>query len=152
MADQPILIAFDGSENAAHAIAIAGELFGGGPAQIVHAWEPVASAAARAAVYAAAYDDSNVLVDAERKQAAAVAQRGIELATAAGFDASGEAVSGNGPIWGTIVDRIEELKPRLVVMGTRGLTGLRSTIVGSVSHNVASHSSVPVLTVPLARS
>jgi nucleotide-binding universal stress UspA family protein len=151
MADRPILIAYDGSENAAHAIAVAGELLGGGRAEVVHAWEPIASAAARAAVYAAAFDDSNAATDAERDRAAQVAGRGIELANAAGFDARGAAISGSGPLWQTIVERIDDLQPRVVVMGTRGLTGLRSALAGSVSRNVTSHSTRPVLTVPLGR-
>lgn len=155
MARHTILIAYDGSDNAAHAIAVAGELFASAgeqvAAEVVHAWEPVSSAAARSAVYAVAYDDSAELVDRERKAAGELTERGVELAIAAGFDARGHSRSGSGPIWGTIVDAIEELDPRLVVMGTRGLTGLRSALAGSVSHHVTSHSRVPVLTVPLAR-
>jgi nucleotide-binding universal stress UspA family protein len=147
-----ILIAYDGSENADHAIDVAAALFGGGAAEIIHAWEPVSSAAARSAVYAIGYDDSPGLLQGERERAEAVAARGVERARSAGFEAGGEAVSGSGPIWATIVDRAAELRPRLIVMGTRGLTGLRSAVAGSVSHAVSSHSTFPVLTVPLARS
>jgi nucleotide-binding universal stress UspA family protein len=145
----PVLIAYDGSDNADHAIDVAGALLGGGPAEIVHAWEPVSSAAARSAVYAIAYDDSGVMLERERALAEEIAQRGVARAAAAGFDATGGARSGSGPLWQTIVERAEELRPRIVVMGTRGLTGVRSALVGSVSHHVASHSQVPVLTVPL---
>ncbi|MCW2953898.1 MAG: hypothetical protein JWQ48_3068 [Conexibacter sp.] len=152
MADRPILIAYDGSDNAAHAIDVAAELLGGGRAEVAHAWEPVASAAARAAVYAVAMDSSNAAVEAERERAAQVARRGIELAAAAGFDAGGAAIRGDGPLWQTLVERIDELQPRVVVMGTRGLTGLRSALAGSVSRNVTSHSNRPVLTVPLERT
>jgi nucleotide-binding universal stress UspA family protein len=149
MNDRPILIAYDGSANADHAIAVAGELLGGGVAEVVHAWEPVSSAAARAAVYVVTYDDVSDTYDLEQEQAQQVAARGVELARAAGFDASGCAISGSGPLWATIVDRVEQLQPRLVVMGTRGLTGLRSAFAGSVSHHVTSHVAQPVLTVPL---
>jgi nucleotide-binding universal stress UspA family protein len=144
-----VLIAYDGSANADHAIDVAGALLGGGPAEIVHAWEPVSSAAARSAVYAIAYDDSGALVERERELAGEVADAGVARAIAAGFDATGAARSGSGPLWQTIVERAEELRPRLIVMGTRGLTGVRSALVGSVSHHVASHAAVPVLTVPL---
>jgi nucleotide-binding universal stress UspA family protein len=149
MAITPILIAYDGSANADHAIDVAAELFGGGPAEIVHAWEPVASAAARFAVYALAYDSSNESVARERELAAQTAQRGVDRAKAAGFDATGAAYSGDGALWSTIVDRADALQPRVIVMGTRGLTGIRSTLAGSVSHQVASHAGQPVLTVPL---
>lgn len=145
----PVLIAYDGSDNADHAIDVAAALLGGGPAEIVHAWEPVSSAAARSAIYAIAYDDSGVMLQRERDAAEATAQTGVDRAKAAGFDATGAARSGTGPLWQTIVERAEELQPRLIVMGTRGLTGVRSALLGSVSHHVGSHADVPVLTVPL---
>lgn len=144
-----VLIAYDGSSNADHAIDVAGALLGGGRAEIVHAWEPVSSAAARSAVYAVAYDTSGAMVEREHEYAAEVAARGVARAKAAGFDAEGAAYSGSGPLWQTIVARADEVSPRLIVMGTRGLTGVRSALLGSVSHHVTSHAHVPVLTVPL---
>lgn len=156
MPPHKILIAYDGSDNAAHAIAVAGEFFAGDDgrvaADVVHAWEPIASAAARSSIYAVPYDDPTTLVERERRQAQTVADRGVELATAAGFDARGYSRSSNGPLWASIVDAIDELEPQLVVVGTRGLTGLRSALSGSVSHHVTSHSPVPVFTVPLERA
>lgn len=144
-----VLIAYDGSANADHAIDVAGALLGGGRAEIVHAWEPLSSAAARSAIYALAYDESGATLERERELADERAQAGVARARAAGFDATGEARSGTGPLWQTIVERAEELQPRLIVMGTRGLTGVRSALAGSVSHHVTSHADVPVLTVPL---
>lgn len=144
-----VLIGYDGSAGADHAIDVAGALLSGGRAEIVHAWEPVSSAAARSAVYAVAYDTSGAMVERERELADAVAARGVARAQAAGFDATGGAHSGAGPLWQTIVARAEEVSPRLIVMGTRGLTGVRSALLGSVSHHVTSHAHVPVLTVPL---
>jgi nucleotide-binding universal stress UspA family protein len=152
MSTAPILIAYDGSANADHAIDVAAELFGGGPAEVVHAWEPVASAAARVAVYALAYDGSNDTVDRERELAQATVQRGVDRAQAAGFDATGIAIAGDGALWATIVDRADAVAPKAIVMGTRGLTGIRSALVGSVSHQVSSHASQPVLTVSLKPS
>jgi nucleotide-binding universal stress UspA family protein len=149
MPDDVILIAYDGSDNADHAIAVAGTLFPGATAEVVHAWEPMSAAYANAGVYVLAYDDAPDEVDAEHDAAVAIARRGVAAAKAAGFDASGVTVSASGPIWSAIVDRAAEVRPRLVVMGTRGLTGLRSALAGSVSHHVTSHAAVPVLTVPL---
>jgi nucleotide-binding universal stress UspA family protein len=151
MSPRPVLIAYDGSENADRAIAVAGELLGGGPAHVVHAYEPITSAAARSAVYAVALDATGEITQREAEQAGQVAARGIELAKAAGFEATGGARSGSGPLWATIVDVADELDPRVIVLGTRGLTGLRSALSGSVSHAVASHAVQPVLTVPLHR-
>jgi nucleotide-binding universal stress UspA family protein len=149
--DGPILIGYDGSANADYAIDVAAQLFGGGVAEVLHAWEPVSSAGIRSSVYAIAYDDSGDMLAREQALAEEVADRGVARATAAGFTATGGARSGSGPLWQTVVERAEELHPRLIVLGTRGLTGIRSALSGSVSHMVASHADVPVLTIPLAR-
>jgi Universal stress protein family len=50
--------------------------------------------------------------------------------------------------WRTIVDAAERDGADLVVMGTRGLSGVRSALLGSVSHKVVQHVLCPVLIVP----
>jgi hypothetical protein len=50
--------------------------------------------------------------------------------------------------WRTIVDAAERACADLVVMGTRGLSGVRSALLGSVSHKVVQHVLCPVLIVP----
>jgi nucleotide-binding universal stress UspA family protein len=52
MSNGRILIAYDGSENARHAIEVAAAEIGVGPATVLHAWEPLSSASSRLAVYA----------------------------------------------------------------------------------------------------
>jgi nucleotide-binding universal stress UspA family protein len=82
------------------------------------------------------------------EQAQAKAEEGATLARDAGFDATAVAIQGDGPVARTLVDYIDAHRPRVVVMGTRGLTGLRALATGSVSRGVASHARVPVLIVP----
>jgi nucleotide-binding universal stress UspA family protein len=147
--DRPILFAYDGSPNADRAIDVAAELLGGGRAELVHAWEPAYSAAARSAVYLYGAIETEAAFDEEQNRARLVAERGAERARAAGFDVHATAVSGNAPVWHTLDQQIAAIDPRLVVMGSRGLTGVRAAM-GSVSHHVASHAAVPVLTVPPA--
>jgi nucleotide-binding universal stress UspA family protein len=143
----PILIAYDGSDNAQHAILVAAALLGGGQAGVVHAWEPISSASGRLAFYAYLADGSDEL-QYEAEQSQAVAEEGAALARKAGFDASATAIRGLGPIWATLCDYVNEERPSVVVMGTRGLSGVRGLLSGSVSHGVAAHSHVPVLIVP----
>jgi nucleotide-binding universal stress UspA family protein len=146
--ERPILIAYDGSENAKHAIRVAAALLGGGTAQVVHAWEPLSSASSRLAVYAFMANAGSEELDYERAQAEAKAEEGAALARQSGFDAVGAAIDGLGPIWATLFEYVNEQRPRLVVMGTRGLTGFRGMLAGSVSHGVTAHSHAPVLVIP----
>ena len=110
-ANNDIVIAYDGSENARHAITVAAGQIGPRHADVVHVWEPLASA---------------------------------------GFDAEPVTLRTEGPIASGISDYANEHAPSLVVMGTRGLSGAKSLLLGSVSHYVAQHLSVPVLIVPPA--
>ncbi|GIP31473.1 universal stress protein [Paenibacillus sp. J2TS4] len=47
----------------------------------------------------------------------------------------------------TILQYVEEEGFDVIVIGSRGLGGIREFVLGSVSHNVAQHSKVPVLIV-----
>jgi nucleotide-binding universal stress UspA family protein len=46
-----------------------------------------------------------------------------------------------------IIETIEQDKPDLVVIGSKGLTGIKKVVVGSVSNKVLNHTDVPVLVV-----
>jgi nucleotide-binding universal stress UspA family protein len=78
--------------------------------------------------------------------ARAVMQRGVELATAAGFQAEGRLEEGKP--WRTIRRVADELDARPIVLGARGLGRVESMLLGSVSIAVVFHSSWPVLVVP----
>jgi nucleotide-binding universal stress UspA family protein len=145
---KPILIAYDGSEHVKHAIKVAAAELGGGPAEVVHAWEPLASASSRLAVYAFIAGAAPLELEYERQQAESKAEEGAELARQVGFEASAVAIECDGPVAAVLIDYINRHRPRLVVMGTRGLTGLRSVVAGSVSRSVCAHAHVPVLIVP----
>jgi nucleotide-binding universal stress UspA family protein len=144
-----IVIAYDGSENARHAIAVAARELGPRDAEVVHAWEPLASATSRLAIYAVAFGGAaEDEVDLEAERARATAEEGARVAREAGFDAKPITLRSDGPVADAIVRYVEERAPRIVVMGTRGLSGARSVIAGSVSHQVTQHVRTAVLTVP----
>lgn len=145
-----VVIAYDGSDNARHAITVAAQELGPRRADVLHVWEPFASATTRLAIYATLVGATGDEVELEAKRAQAIADEGAKFARDAGFDATAVALRTEGPTAAAIVDYITEHKPSLVVMGTRGLSGLHSAIVGSVSHQVVEHLSVPVLVVPPA--
>jgi nucleotide-binding universal stress UspA family protein len=146
-----IVIAYDGSDNARYAIAVAARELGNRHAEVVHAWEPLASATSRLAIYAVTFGGSagnEIELEAERAQA--TADEGAKVAREAGFDAEAIALRSNGPVADALVEYVEEHDPQVVVLGTRGLSGVRSAIAGSVSHHVTQNVRTPVLTVPPA--
>src|SRR6266704_547943 len=58
-----------------------------------------------------------------------------------------EVVIGEGNIWEVVSKLIKEKEIDLVVLGTRGRTGLGKTILGSVAEQILRQSPCPVLTV-----
>jgi nucleotide-binding universal stress UspA family protein len=138
-----VLIAYDGSVQANHAITIAGSLLRGGRAHVLHVWEPLSDLSGLAL--------SGVVPDEdEESRAREIAQAGAALARLEGFDADAEAVRSGGHPARTIEEVAERIEPDLIVLGSRGLHGLQAVLKGSVSRHVGSHVSSPVLIVPPA--
>jgi nucleotide-binding universal stress UspA family protein len=150
----PILIAYDGSENARHVIAWAGEFFARRPTVVLYAWEPVERVAA---LHAGVGSTSGLSANASVRDADAwghaaaehVAAEGAALARQAGLHAEPRIAQGALPIWELIVRAADEVGASLIVLGSRGLRGLRSLVLGSVSHQVVHHAHHPVLIAPL---
>jgi EmrB/QacA subfamily drug resistance transporter len=142
-----ILIAFDGSENARHAISVAARELGGGRAAVLHVWEPLAGVTPAVAAPTLAASAGGAQTEDEADRAAATAEEGAALARAAGFDAAAHSLRTDGSIGKAIVDYADRHPMRLVVIGTRGLSGVRSALTGSVTQHVTQHVHVPVLAV-----
>ncbi len=145
MNDAPILICYDGSDDARRAIDAAADLLGPRRAVILDMGPPLTAAESLAVMApvapGAAFEELNE--DDARQRARA----GAELAQRAGFVA--EARSGlAAPTWEGIVDTADEIDAALIVLGSRGLKGAREVFEGSVSHDVAEHAGRPVLIVP----
>jgi nucleotide-binding universal stress UspA family protein len=136
---KPILLCYDGSDDAFRAIELAGSLFPGQSAVVLSVWEKygVLSGIQR--------------VDDELMQAATqqMAGDGKERAEGAGFSpVTAVALEAEHGVATAIIDAADEQDAALVVMGTRGNTGIRSLLLGSVSHSVAHHAHRPLLIVP----
>jgi nucleotide-binding universal stress UspA family protein len=57
------------------------------------------------------------------------------------------AIEAAGPVWKTIVEIADRDDAATIVMGSRGLTGLRAMLLGSVSSAVVHHADRPTLIV-----
>jgi nucleotide-binding universal stress UspA family protein len=144
----PILIAFDGSDGARAAVATAAKLLGERPAVVLAVWEPVAAtvAAARVAVPDSVIEGALVGLDeAAERAAAALAQEGATLARGGGLAAEPAVRQAGGNVWSTIIEAAEEHDAAAVVVGSRGRSGIRSALLGSVSTGVVHHCRRPVL-------
>ena len=146
------LLCFDGSDDAANAIAVAGVLLGPREAKVLTVWEPMAvwqpydPAAVLSAGVSRLSSERLGLDEIAREIAQATMQRGVELAREAGFNASGELKSGKA--WRAICDAAEEIRAEPIVLGARGLSRVQSLLLGSVSAAVAAHAERAVLVVP----
>jgi nucleotide-binding universal stress UspA family protein len=148
MAEAPILICYDGSPGAARAIDAAAALLGRRRAVVLDVAPPLTTAESVAAISpvvpGGAFEELNTA------DAAQVAARGAELARSSGFEATARGALG-APTWEGVVDVADELNAAVIVIGSRGLSGLRETLDGSLSHEVAQHAGRPVLIVPPPR-
>jgi nucleotide-binding universal stress UspA family protein len=146
-----ILIAYDGSVDAKSAIARAGELFAGEAATILSVWEPFEGVLARTGAGfsgAAGLVDYGVIDRGYEDTARERAEEGAGLARTAGLNARADVRRREGTIAAAILREADRAEVRVVVMGTRGLTGIKSAFLGSVSHAVLQRADRPVLVVP----
>jgi nucleotide-binding universal stress UspA family protein len=145
-ADGPLLLCFDGSEDATHAIERAGALFVGRPALVVTVWESTAGLGSFAGLGATASMVNFVEFDrAAAEDGGRVAEEGVRVAREAGLEAEPLAVKATGPVWQAIIEIADRYDAATIVLGSRGLTGIRSMLLGSVSSAVANHADRPIL-------
>jgi nucleotide-binding universal stress UspA family protein len=143
--DEPILICYDGSEGARRAIAAAAALLNDRRAVVIDDG-PVMVAQG----YSALASDAPYVDDRGFEDALGRGNEGAELARKASLRA--EARAGiETPTWRGIVEAADEIGAAAIVLGSRGLTGLREPLERSVSHQVAKHAGRPVLIVPPAQ-
>jgi nucleotide-binding universal stress UspA family protein len=145
MHDAPILICYDGSADSDRAIEAAAALLGPRRAVVVDIGPTLTAAESVAGVSSVvpggAFEDLNMDSAVEKARA------GADRAREAGFRAEPRAEL-EEPVWEGIVDVADELDAAVIVLGSRGLRGIREQFEGSVSHEVAQHAGRPVLIVP----
>ncbi len=146
-----ILICYDGSADSKAAIAQGGELLNGQSATVLTVWEPLIEVLARAPTgfgWAPSSVDTEEIDKATRTRAEERAQEGAELARDAGLDARPATRSQEGTTAASILAEAEAVRASAILMGSRGLTGLKSLLLGSVSHAVIQQADRSVIVVP----
>ena len=146
-----ILICYDGSEDAKAAIQHGGELLRGESATVLTVWQPVAYMGARAPGafgFVPAMIDAEQIDQANEEFALERAGDGVELANDAGFVAEAVSQAQTSTTANAILAEADRLDASAILMGSRGLTGLKSLLLGSVSHAVLQHAGRPVIVIP----
>jgi nucleotide-binding universal stress UspA family protein len=147
-----ILIAYDGSPDSQAAIDEAGELLRSEPATVLTVWVPFFEVIARTGAglgFAPGFDDTDIDAASEAN-AKARAEEGVERAGKAGLDAQSRTRAQATTVAEAIIAEAADVGASAIVIGTRGLTGLKSVLLGSVSHAVLQHAELPVIVTPSA--
>jgi nucleotide-binding universal stress UspA family protein len=140
----PILICYDGSDGAGHAIEAAARLLTERRAVVLNVApfltleESVGTTGAPMGV-----DFEKLNKEAALEQAEA----GARIAQEAGFTAEARAEQA-APTWQGVVRVADEIDAAAIVIAGSGLSGLSETIKGKVPRTVAEHAGRPVLLVP----
>ena len=149
-----ILVCYDGSPDACAAIDRAAVLMPGAEATVLTFWEPFADAIMHGNAGGMSLGGLASAGDAERIDAGSeasarrLAVEGAERATAAGLIARERVASQRGGSGHTILVSAADVDADVVVLGTRGRGGVKSFLLGSVSHEVVQHADRSVLVVP----
>ena len=143
-----ILIAYDGSDDSRAAIEQASKLFPGERAAVLNVWQRFIDTMARVGGgLGVIVDFDEIDQDAERS-AGESAEAGAELAREAGLDAQPRTTVVETTIADAILAEAAAIDASVVVCGSRGFTGLKSLMLGSVSHHLLQHADLPVVVVP----
>lgn len=152
----PVLIAYDGSEVSRAAVRHAAELFAGRPAVLATVWEP-----GLAGVQVGLPDSMGMGMGAlppdpaaveavdrsQREHASTVVADGAEYARSLGLVAEPQAVPDEVDVADTLIGIARERGAAVVVVGSHGISGLRTRLLGSVSRKLIEHCDRPILVI-----
>jgi nucleotide-binding universal stress UspA family protein len=141
-----VLVAFDGSVDSVKGVKAACALVKGLKADltILHAYSvPVYAYSGPGGVPPVSVEN---LETAAKEKAKSVLDDGLKLARDEGVDAQGEILE-SGSVVDAILQYAKSANAEMIVLGTRGMTGLKKALLGSVSSGVVSHAHCPVLVV-----
>lgn len=151
--DGPVLIAFDGSAAAREAVAVAARLLKPRHTIVVTVWDAglaYATAGSPPDVGMTPSVDPATVLNVDRalqEQAERVSGEGADLARSLDLDAEPLAVVDAGGVAQTILDLASDQRATAIVVGSRGLSGLRARLEGSTSKAVSKRAPCPVIVV-----
>jgi nucleotide-binding universal stress UspA family protein len=148
----PVLVGYDGSELSKAAVRRAAELFPRRPIVLATVWEPGLAAVPMTPELGAErmppdFETIEAVDRLERERASRVAGEGAELARSLGLKAEAHAVPDEVDVADALIDLARGRSAAVLVVGSHGISGLRSRLFGSVSRKLLEHSDRPVLVI-----
>ncbi len=144
-----ILICYDGSDRAAHAIAVTAKLFPGARAHVLNVWEPIERIVARYAALGPYFGDGVGDADSGLEgDAMGVAETGTKQASDAGLNATAHTAAMRTSVWEIVIEVADEFDADVIVTGTRSLHGMREMLSNTLSHALLQNSKRAVLAIP----
>lgn len=148
-----ILLCYDGSDDAEAALRLTTKLFAGQPVTVLAVWEPYTEIMAHenwglALGYAPPAEDIERVDASVREHADGAAQDAVRRLGEAGVSAQARVEAMESSVASSVQAVAQEIGADAIVLGTRGRSGLKSLLLGSVSHAVLQHADRPVVVVP----
>jgi nucleotide-binding universal stress UspA family protein len=143
---QKVVVAFDGSKDSIKAVQLAASIAStyGSKLTVVHVY------GSPSMVFAAGpgmpMPDYKELEDAAKESGETILSRGLQAASQGGAKAKGELLQATSVVEALVGFAADE-NADLIVVGTRGMTGFKKLIMGSVSTGLVGHAHCPVLVV-----
>jgi nucleotide-binding universal stress UspA family protein len=155
--DGPVMVGYDGSEGARGALRFAAEHLPGRLLLVAHAWRsPVRHTIRGHALVHSGVDRLEEYADTVdeiwAQEADEVAQDGATYARELGLDARAIAPESGHGDWQTLLAGAREAGAAAILVGSRGVGAVASTVLGSVASGLAHAAAIPVLIVPDAAS
>lgn len=153
-AGEEVLIAYDGSGAARQAVVDAAKVLRSCRVLVVTVWEEGLAYAGPPmppdTMVVSPTIEPGVALELDREvhqQAEQVAQEGAALARSLGLDAQPLAMPDEGSVARTILKLADERQAAAIVVGSRGLSGIRARLEGSTSKGLLKHARCPVIVV-----
>lgn len=145
--EDPVLLCYDGSAHARDAIVAAAPLLARRRALVVYVYRPGEELPVPIGDAPVGWPIEDV-EQAALERAHEITRRGCQIAREAGFHAEPVHEPVHGRVADTIVDLARREGAALTVLGARGLGGVRSALLGSVSGGLVHSGAIPVLVMP----
>jgi len=147
-ATAPLLICFDGSDEAAAAVEAAAALFASREAVVACYWQPFGSTKRLGVDLLEFVQDPASINAREEQNALEIAEQGAALAQAGGLAARAEAVPTDSSVGEAILSHAEAIGAAAIVLGAQSRSRLRSLILGSAANETVQRAAFPVFVAP----